>query len=234
MTSCKCLDVTIRARHVITVIAAVFLSLGISVRDSQAYTGICWKEGEAGSCCSEDADCNEGQVCVSKKGVCLYAGGPCDSIFECERLYPQPNPCVHAGICMGGEDDGSQCILAKGYCSIPMLPYHPCNNNLDCGAFIPCVADPDLWGCTGGTCVPCVEGCSIATVTMGSEVHGRIGVLQSFRNKYLQNNSLGKAFITAYYHYSPPVARYIAQHEWLKKTLRILLLPLIGFVSLFV
>ena len=82
--------------------------------------------------------------------------------------------------------------------------------------------------------MPCVEGCSIATVTLGTKLQGRIRVLQLFRDKYLQNNVLGKAFITAYYKYSPPIAHVIAERKWLKAVVRILLLPVIGLVSLFV
>jgi len=79
-----------------------------------------------------------------------------------------------------------------------------------------------------------MEGCSIATVSLGTEFQDRLDVLRSFRDKYLQDNAPGKAFISAYYKYSPPVAHYIAEHDWLKRLVRILLLPVIGFVSLFV
>jgi hypothetical protein len=48
------------------------------------------------------------------------------------------------------------------------------------------------------------------------------------------NNSLGRAFVKAYYKYSPPVADYIAKRDWLRRLVRTILLPVIGFVSLFV
>jgi hypothetical protein len=81
----------------------------------------------------------------------------------------------------------------------------------------------------GGT-----QGCSIATATLGTGLQDRIDVLRSFRDKYLLTNDVGRAFINAYYRYSPAVADYIAQREWLRGLIGILLLPVIGFLSLFV
>jgi hypothetical protein len=51
---------------------------------------------------------------------------------------------------------------------------------------------------------------------------------------YLLNGSTGKAFVAFYYKYSPPVADYIAQRGWLRAVVRTLLLPVVGFVSLFI
>ena len=47
-------------------------------------------------------------------------------------------------------------------------------------------------------------------------------------------NPAGQAFVRAYYKYSPPVARYVAEHGWVRTLVRTLLMPVIGFVSLFV
>ena len=122
--------------------------------------GFCSGGVKDGPCCWDDADCDEGQECVSKQGACFDLE-PCDSIFECGHLFPAPIVCMRGGTCMGGKDHGSPCILARGYCSMPMGPRLPCNNNLDCGGAFPCVVDPDettdLWGCSGGTCEPCVK-----------------------------------------------------------------------------
>ena len=82
--------------------------------------------------------------------------------------------------------------------------------------------------------MPCVEGCSIATATFGTELESKADVLRAFRDNYLVNDRLGKAFIGGYCKYSPPVADYIAKRDWLRRWVRIMLLPLIGFVSLFV
>ena len=109
-------------------------------------------------------------------------------------------------------------------------------NALDClvlGLPVPCIPYPG-WYCPGGICVPCVGGCSIATVTFGTELESKTDVLRAFRDKYLLNNSPGKEFVNAYYKYSPPVAHYIAEREWLKTMVRILLQPVVWLLSLFV
>ncbi|MCD4721235.1 MAG: hypothetical protein K8S13_15450, partial [Desulfobacula sp.] len=45
----------------------------------------------------------------------------------------------------------------------------------------------------------------------------------------LLKSKLGKAFVTAYYRYSPPVADVIARHGVLRAVVRIGLMPLIMF-----
>jgi hypothetical protein len=62
----------------------------------------------------------------------------------------------------------------------------------------------------------------------------RIEVLRDFRDHYLEMSPEGRAFVDAYYKYSPPVADYIAQRPSLRAVVRTLLLPLIGIASLFV
>lgn len=74
--------------------------------------------------------------------------------------------------------------------------------------------------------------CFIATASFGTEMAEKISALHKFRDAYLMNNPLGKTFVTAYYNYSPPVAEYIAQRSWLRAVVRIVLTPVIGFISL--
>ena len=45
----------------------------------------------------------------------------------------------------------------------------------------------------------------------------------------LLTNSAGKAFVDWYYRTSPPIADFIAKSEILKASVRIMLLPLVGF-----
>ena len=78
------------------------------------------------------------------------------------------------------------------------------------------------------------EGCFIATAAYGSELDTRIDTLRTFRDLYLMNNSIGKALVKAYYQFSPPIANYISERQWLKKIVRTLLVPVIGLASLFV
>jgi len=62
----------------------------------------------------------------------------------------------------------------------------------------------------------------------------KIDVLRSFRDQCLATSKAGKAFVDAYYKFSPPVADYIAERGWLKTLVRTILLPVVGFASLFV
>ncbi len=78
------------------------------------------------------------------------------------------------------------------------------------------------------------EGCFIATAAFGTDMAGKIDLLRSFRDRVLNQSRTGKALVAAYYETSPPVADFIAEHGWLKTLVRTLLLPMVGFVSLFV
>ena len=51
--------------------------------------------------------------------------------------------------------------------------------------------------------------------------------LREFRDRYLQRSAVGRAFIRFYYRYSPPVAAVIAEHDWLRFLVRMLLTPLV-------
>ena len=48
----------------------------------------------------------------------------------------------------------------------------------------------------------------------------------------LLTNSAGQAFVDWYYRTSPPIADFIAKSEILKGSVRIMLLPLVGFSAL--
>lgn len=62
--------------------------------------------------------------------------------------------------------------------------------------------------------------CFIATAAYGTPTSARIDVLRRFRDVYLQKSSLGKEFIKFYYKNSPPVARFISEHEMLRVIVR--------------
>jgi len=68
--------------------------------------------------------------------------------------------------------------------------------------------------------------CFIATAAYGSMLEPHVVALRQFRDQYLERTELGRAFIRAYYRHSPPVAAVIAQHEWLRFLVRMLLAPL--------
>ncbi len=79
------------------------------------------------------------------------------------------------------------------------------------------------------------SSCFIATAAYGSPMEKHVMVLRKFRDRYLLPNSIGKAFVQAYYHYSPPFANFIAQHDVLRGIVRVALLPLVGmgYVALY-
>ena len=54
-------------------------------------------------------------------------------------------------------------------------------------------------------------GCFIATASFGSLEHPIVRDLIWFRDNILLRSSLGKSFVNAYYHYSPPLAAWIKQ-----------------------
>ncbi len=82
-----------------------------------------------------------------------------------------------------------------------------------------------IWGFTTGSCF-------IATAAFGTAQEARIDLLRSFRDRYLMAHPAGRAFVDLYYMSSPPVADRIAQRPWLRAVVRLLLTPVLGFVSL--
>jgi hypothetical protein len=76
---------------------------------------------------------------------------------------------------------------------------------------------------SGGT-----SGCFIATAAFGSKFEKHVQLLRRFRDLYLMPNSIGRAFVRAYYRYSPPMANFIATHDTLRMMVRWSLVPLIG------
>lgn len=72
-------------------------------------------------------------------------------------------------------------------------------------------------------------GCFIATAAFGSYMEPHVMVLRQFRDEILLPHRAGRAFVRAYYKYSPPPADFIAARSWLRATVRILLLPVVAF-----
>lgn len=75
-------------------------------------------------------------------------------------------------------------------------------------------------------------GCFIATAAYGSYLDPHVKILRDFRDNVLLQSSAGTAFVKFYYKHSPPIADYIAQHDFLRTVFRLLLTPVILLVKL--
>jgi hypothetical protein len=70
-------------------------------------------------------------------------------------------------------------------------------------------------------------GCFIATAAYGSAQEHHVMMLREFRDRFLLKHVSGRAFVTFYYKYSPPMANYIAQHDTIRMYVRWGLFPLV-------
>ena len=70
--------------------------------------------------------------------------------------------------------------------------------------------------------------CFIATSAYGSPMEAHVRVLREFRDRFLNTNQVGKAFVKFYYTYSPPAADFIARHDCVRAIVRYILLPFVG------
>jgi len=68
------------------------------------------------------------------------------------------------------------------------------------------------------------SSCYIATACYGSVYACEVDRFREYRDGYLITSWLGRAFIAFYYFTSPPIAKVIEKHEWMKKTIRRFLL----------
>ena len=73
------------------------------------------------------------------------------------------------------------------------------------------------------------DACFIATASFGTFLHPSVNVLRDFRDAFLVNHGLGKRLVDLYYTLSPPLADVIAANPVLRGTVRMLLLPCVGF-----
>jgi len=74
--------------------------------------------------------------------------------------------------------------------------------------------------------------CFIASAAYGTPLAGEVGILSDFRDKYLLTNPVGTAFVRTYYRLSPPLARFIANHEPIRAAVRVVLTPIVAIAKL--
>lgn len=74
-------------------------------------------------------------------------------------------------------------------------------------------------------------GCFIATAAYGSDMAPEVSRLRAFRDRYLLGNAAGRAFVRAYYTWSPPLADYIRPRENLRRIVRAGLWPVVWTIA---
>ena len=69
--------------------------------------------------------------------------------------------------------------------------------------------------------------CFIATAAYGSFLAPEVELLREFRDRFMLTNAPGRAFVSFYYEYSPPLANFIGQHDSLRAAVRVVLTPVV-------
>jgi len=77
----------------------------------------------------------------------------------------------------------------------------------------------------------CNELCFIATAAYGSPMDAHVISLRRFRDQVLMQFGAGRAFVAAYYRFSPPIAEWISSSEPLRAATRAALWPLVFVVE---
>lgn len=73
--------------------------------------------------------------------------------------------------------------------------------------------------------------CFIATATYGTPFHPHVNVLREFRDRVLMKSHIGKAFVSFYYKYSPPIADIVKEHVILRVICLFFILPIVYLIK---
>jgi len=74
--------------------------------------------------------------------------------------------------------------------------------------------------------------CFIATAVYGTETASQLDILRDFRDQVLLENALGSRFVETYYRFSPPVADFIANNDFLRAIVReVLVDPVVNLLQ---
>jgi len=76
-----------------------------------------------------------------------------------------------------------------------------------------------------------VDVCFIATAAYGTPFEPKVQLLRDFRDKILKKCPLGPEIIDVYYTFGGSLSEPVARNEWLQALVRVLLLPVLGFVK---
>lgn len=90
-------------------------------------------------------------------------------------------------------------------------------------------------GTTGGTSAGSNGkgsiNCFIATAAYGGAFAPEVDTLRRFRDEHLLPNAVGRAFVKAYYTFSPPIADYIAERPMARRVVRGALSPIVLMIK---
>ncbi len=73
--------------------------------------------------------------------------------------------------------------------------------------------------------------CFFATAVYRDYGHPHVQLLREFRDRYLLANRLGRIFVSMYYRWSLPFAKFVVQSKPIKALVKINLMPIVGFCA---